>query len=230
VHLHYLQHVPFEGPGCIADWAEANGHQLTATRLHMSEQPPQPAEIDWLIVMGGPMNIYEEEQHPWLAEEKACILAALETKKTVLGICLGAQLIADVLGGPVSSNLEPEIGWFPLTLTEEAVSLPLLAGMPRELQAFHWHGDTFALPPGSTLLASSEACTNQAFLYNSSVLGFQFHLEMRFHDAERLITNCRDEIGYGPYMQTPDEMLAKATHFQEANRQMFTILDRLAAS
>ena len=230
MRIHYLQHVSFEGPGCISDWAAAKGHELSATRLFAGDALPRLFDVDWVVVMGGPMNIYEEERYPWLVNEKKFIQAAIQADKTVLGICLGAQLIADVLGGPVTRNPVGEIGWFPLRLTPAAVDHPLCAGFPHELYAFHWHGDTFALPAGSTLLARSEACTNQAFIYGHRVVGFQFHLEMRFANAQKLIANCRDEIVEGPYMQSPDEMLADNMRFQDANRYMFGVLDHLADS
>jgi GMP synthase-like glutamine amidotransferase len=228
--IHYLQHVPFEGPGCIADWTAARGHTLKATRFFKGDPLPRMADVDWLVVMGGPMGIYDEEEYPWLVAEKTFIREAIQAGKIVLGICLGAQLIADVLGGPVTKNLVREIGWFPLKLTKAAASQLLLAGFSSEMDAFHWHGDTFALPPGSTLLASSAACVNQAFVYDSRVVGFQFHLDMRFDDAQNLVANCQDEIGSGPYMQSPAEILADTARFEKTNRTLFTILDRMAPS
>lgn len=228
MRIHYLQHVPFEGPGCIADWAAAHGHQLSATRLFAGELPPAVSAVDWVVVMGGPMNVYEEDRYAWLADEKAFIRAAIDADKTVLGICLGAQLIADVLGGPVTRNPVGEIGWFPIELTPAGAAHPLLADLPSTLNAFHWHDDTFALPPGSTLLASSEGCTNQAFAYGRRVVGLQFHLEMGFSNAQNLIANCQCEIGDGPYMQRPDDLLADGFCFEDANHFMFSVLDRLA--
>src|SRR5271170_6697939 len=120
MRIHYFQHVPFEGLGCIAQWAAEKEHTVTATRFYLDEPAPNPGEIDWLVVMGGPMNIYEEAEYPWLAREKRFIGEAIRGGKTVIGICLGAQLIADVMGGPVTRNLEKEIGWFPIELTPEA--------------------------------------------------------------------------------------------------------------
>ncbi len=124
------------------------------------------------------MNVYEEAEYPWLAAEKAFIAAAIGAGKPVLGICLGAQLIAAVLGGTVSKGPQPEIGWYPVELTPAGRELPLFAGFPDRFTALHWHGDTFSIPPGATHVASSAACANQAFAYDGGrVVGLQFHLE-----------------------------------------------------
>jgi GMP synthase-like glutamine amidotransferase len=108
--IRYLQHVPFEGPANIGEWARKKGHILTGTHLYNNEVVPSMDQFDWLIIMGGPMNIYEEKKYPWLQSEKQFIKEAIEHRKVVLGICLGAQLITDVLGGKVTSNPEGEIG------------------------------------------------------------------------------------------------------------------------
>ncbi len=192
--IHYFQHVPFEGLGCIEQWATAGGHDLSVTRFHLDEAVPALDEIDWLIVMGGPMNIYEEAEYPWLAREKQFIGQAIQSGKVVLGICLGAQLIADVLGGRVTSNAHKEIGWFPIELTAEATASPLFDFLPPGLAAFHWHGDTFALPQGAVRIARSEACENQAFLHGKSVVGLQFHLEFTSRSLATILPNCEGGI------------------------------------
>ena len=117
MQLHYLQHVPFETIAGIGDWATSRGHTVSGTQL-FAEEFTHPGDFDFLVVMGGPMNIYEEAEYPWLAEEKAFIASAVEAGKLVLGVCLGAQLVADVLGGPVTPGPQPEIGWYPVELTE----------------------------------------------------------------------------------------------------------------
>ncbi len=184
--LHYLQHVPFEGLGIIENWAVSNGFEISCTRLFADEKLPDIGSFDWLVVMGGPMGIYDHEAHPWLMAEKQLIKNTIDAGKTVLGICLGAQLIADVLGAKVYPGPQKEIGWFPLQ-----GSNPLL---PETLTAFHWHGDTFEIPKGATHLASSAACKNQGFIYNGRVVGLQFHLETTPQSMEALIENCGDEL------------------------------------
>jgi len=187
--LHYLQHVPFEGLGIIEDWAKTQDAEISCTRLFAGEQLPDIGSFDWLVVMGGPMGIYDHKEHPWLIAEKEFIKAAIDTGKTVLGICLGAQLIADVLGAKVYPGSQKEIGWFPIQRSEGAPEL-----LPATLTAFHWHGDTFELPAGATRLASSEACKNQGFIYNDRVVALQFHLETTPESMEALIENCAEEL------------------------------------
>src|ERR1051325_8038062 len=160
MRLHYFQHVAFEDLAEIEVWARQNHHTVTATRLYRNEPLPGLGDLDALVVLGGPMNIYEEEEYPWLVEEKRLIGDAIAAGKRVLGICLGSQLIADVLGARVVRNPEKEIGWFPITLTDAAFNLPLLAGLPRTFPVFSWHGDTFPLPHNATHLAASEPCTH----------------------------------------------------------------------
>src|SRR5690606_14426699 len=127
--------------------------------------------------MGGPMNIYEQDIHPWLADEKRLIRAAIDAGKRVLGICLGAQLIADQLGGAVTANAEPELGWLPVQLSDSGRAFACFADFPAEFSAFHWHGDTYALPVDAQCLASTEGCAQQAFSWgNGRVVGRQFHL------------------------------------------------------
>ena len=152
MNIHYLQHVPFEGLGSIANWVGQAGHNLTGSRLYAGEALPDPAALDWLIVMGGPMGVHDERHHPWLTREKQLIEQAIGQEKTVLGICLGAQLIADVLGARVYANEHREIGWFPVRRTSEAADCALGRVLPEQVEVFHWHGDTFDLPAGGKRL------------------------------------------------------------------------------
>ena len=225
--IHYLQHVPFEGPANIATWAQAKGHTITGTPLFSSQDPPAPDKFDWLVVMGGPMNIYEEKEYPWLAKEKKLIELAIQSQKTVLGICLGAQLIADALGGKVYPNQEKEIGWFPVTITNTATQSTVFTGFPQTFTVFHWHGDTFHLPPGAVQIAQSTACPNQAFLYNSRVIGLQFHLESTPESIALLIKNCSHELIPGPYIQPAGALLPTGQSFLQLNRLLYRLLDQM---
>ncbi|MDO8671400.1 MAG: type 1 glutamine amidotransferase, partial [Dehalococcoidia bacterium] len=161
--MHFLQHALFEGPANIVAWAGARGHPVSATALCRGERLPETGDFDWLVIMGGPMNVYEEEEYPWLADEKRLIEKSIAEGKIVLGVCLGAQIIADVLGAPVYKNSDKEIGWHPVFLSQEGRESSVFRGFPDRFVAFHWHGDTFDLPAGCTRLAGSEACQNQAF-------------------------------------------------------------------
>ena len=226
--LHYLQHVPFEGPANIGAWAKSQGWGLSATHLHRGDTLPAVGDFDWLVVMGGPMNIYEDDPYPWLAAEKKFIAKAIEENKIVLGICLGAQLIADVLGGRVVRNRHKEIGWFPVSLEPEGTRSPVFAGFPDQFQALHWHGDTFSLPPGAAMLARSEACPAQAFSYNGGrVLALQFHLESSPESVGLLIQNCSDELVDGEYIQKADAILEKAENFSAIHDSMRRLLENM---
>jgi len=226
--IHYLQHVPFEGLGSIEAWAARNNHTVGVTRLYKGETAPALDSFHFLVVMGGPMNIYEHERHPWLVSEKDFIGRAIESDKPVLGVCLGAQLIADVLGAKVHAGAHKEIGWFPITLTPEAEEQGLAGVFGKTLTVMHWHGDTFTIPEGAVRLAQSEACPNQGFVWQERVMGLQFHLETTRESLRALIENSMDELVEAPYIQTPDEMLAQDRPFARINQVMDRVLDYLA--
>jgi GMP synthase-like glutamine amidotransferase len=175
--IHIFQHVPYEGPAKIEAWLKEQGHELKFSRLYESSRIPLLKSIQGLVIMGGPMGVNDEEKYPWLKLEKAFIKKALEAGLPVLGVCLGAQLMAAALGAKVYANKEKEIGWWELKLTPEGVESGLL-GEAKAPQAFHWHGDTFDLPLGATRLAKSADCLNQAFSWGQKALGLQFHLEV----------------------------------------------------
>ena len=224
MRVHWLQHADFEDLGCIAPWLADAGHTVSGTRLYAGETPPDVSAFDALIVMGGPMNIYEYAQYPWLRGEKALIRAAVDAGKRVLGICLGAQLLADVLGGRVTRNADSEIGWFPLDLSAAGRASPLFADLPETFTGFHWHGDTYALPPGALCLATSAACAQQAFALGKRVLGLQFHLEVTRSNAEEWFHH--EQPRPARYVQTPEHILAQRDSFEENNRWMRAILGR----
>ena len=178
--------------------------------------------------MGGPMNIYETEIYPWLTPEKEAIRAAIDEGIPVIGICLGAQLIADTIGAKVTRNSEKEIGWFPVRLTQKTLSDPLFKGFPQSFDAFHWHGDTFSIPEGATAMGESDATKNQGFIVRNGTqlaVGFQFHLESTELSIRRLIENCSDELIDARYIQKKDK-LSKDT--SEINRLMAQFMDNLS--
>lgn len=225
MRIHWLQHADFEDLGCIAPWLAAHRHTVTGTPLQAGAIPPPVADFDALIVMGGPMNIYEYEAHPWLRTEKALIRAAIAQGRRVLGICLGAQLIADVLGGPVRRNDEPEIGWFPVELSAASRAEPAFADLPPRFTAFHWHGDTYALPPGAVCLAHSEACAQQAFSWDGGrVIGLQFHLEVTRDNAIEWLRH--ETLTPSRHVQAPEAILADVAAFTANNAAMRAILAR----
>ncbi len=152
------------------------------------------------------MNIYQDDLYPWLAKEKSYIRGAIAAGKHVIGVCLGAQMIADALGATVSPSANKEIGWFPIRPSENCPdSLPL----PDELRVLHWHGDMFEIPEGAQPVAFSDACSNQGFLYQDRLLALQCHLEMTPQSLALLIAARRHELVDAPYIQSTDTMLAE---------------------
>lgn len=230
MRIQCLLHVPFEGPAAIGDWAAARGHSLASTPLYAGAALPSQADFDWLVVMGGPMGVHDEGAYPWLAEEKAFLRESIEAGKTIVGVCLGAQLLADVLGGRVYRGPEKEIGWFPIELTAEGEATEPFASLPQTFEVFHWHGDTFELPPGAVRLASSAICANQAFLYDGRVLGLQFHLESTPASVRDIIVNCADELVDASYVQGAERMQSAGDDdYRRLHSALFAILDRLSA-
>lgn len=228
MRLHVLQHVPFEGLGHIDSWIRRRGHRLTLSRLYEGAKLPDPEAFDRLVILGGPMNIHEEAAYPWLVEEKALIRAALAAGKSAVGICLGAQLLADGLGSRVYAGSHREIGWFPVRLTAAGQRTALTEGLPAVTTVFHWHDDTFDLPPGAVHLFESEACANQAFLLDNRILGLQFHLESTPETVQQLLTHCRDELIPGPFIQGVAQIADTVPErFARINNLLETLLDRL---
>ena len=226
--IHYFQHVPFEGLGSIEDWISLNGHSLTVTKLFEKAEFPEISDIDWLIVMGGPMNVYNEKQFPWLKGEKRFIRRAIDAGKTVLGICLGSQLVSAALGAKVYKNMENEIGWFDIELTPLAQSGNLFFDMGNRINVFHWHGDTFDLPESAIHLASSACTKNQAYIYKNKVLALQFHLEPTLDSLMQMIEGGRDELKKGKYIQTEKDILRNKRLIDPGREILFTLLSRLA--
>ncbi|HEX4132241.1 MAG TPA: type 1 glutamine amidotransferase [Pirellulales bacterium] len=229
MRVHHLQHVPFEGLGSIEPWLLEAGHRVSRTRQFAGERPPSVDDFDWLIVMGGPMGANDDAKLTWMTPEKALIRQAIDAGKRVLGVCLGAQLLAAVLGAKVFKNVEREIGWFDVERAPDATKHRLGEVLPKRAEVFHWHGDTFDLPKGATLLASSIACRNQAFALGDKVLALQFHLEMTPDLAAALVDHCADELEPRPYIQTGEQMLAVPERFARGNAMMNKVLEVLAA-
>ncbi|GHB98157.1 type 1 glutamine amidotransferase [Cerasicoccus arenae] len=205
MRAHYLQHVPFEGLGSIERWLQKASYEITCTKLYDNEALPPLDGIDLLIVMGGPMSVNDEPKYPWLVSEKAFVRGAIAAGKATLGICLGAQLIASALGSEVKANPVKEIGWLPIEAAN--IDRPDVFQFPPVVGVFHWHGETFSLPEGATLTASSQGCVNQAFQIGANVIGLQFHLETTSATAQAIVENCRDELVDGPYVQSEERIL-----------------------
>ncbi len=226
IHIHCFQHVPFETPAAITNWIVAHGFSLTTTHLYLNEPVPPLNGIDWLLVMGGPMNIYEEDQYNWLAAEKQFIKSAIAGGKVVIGICLGAQLIADALGAKVYKNEDKEIGWWQVELTEDALQNEWGNIFPEVFTVYQWHGDTFDIPDGCIHIIESAVCQNQAFTKNNLVYAFQFHLEMTTESIVALIENCGNELEPPThYIQTAEQMIVGTSNLEKSQKMLYQFLD-----
>ena len=229
IKIHCFQHVDFEGLACIGNWIEKKGHAVNYTRFYENYSVPECDDYDWLIIMGGPMSVNDEGEFPWLVDEKRAIKEAIGKDKTVIGICLGSQLIANVLGEEIYKNPEKEIGWFDITLNGPNGDENILNALASsQIKVFHWHGETYKIPANSIHLAYSACCENQAFLYREKVLGLQFHLEVTEQSIRTMVENGRNELVSGKYIQSEKELLGQSASVESNNKLMFQILDNLA--
>ena len=224
-----LQHVPFEGVGHMQGWLDARGAELHYTRFFLPDaRLPEVAGLDLVIAMGGPMSVNDEASLPWLVEEKRFLRAALAADVPVLGICLGAQLIASAMGATVRSNGIAEIGWFPLQ--GSAVTGAECFRFPETFDSFHWHGETFELPEGAVHLAASAACRNQGFQLGRRAIGLQFHPEITAEIVADLLRECGDELVPGAYVMPAAELAAvPAEAYQPGQALTARLLDYLTA-
>lgn len=198
----------------IKDWADKMGHTIEIHRTYLNELPRKKS-FDLLIILGGPMSA--NDTFPWLESEKKFIRESIDDGCMIMGICLGAQLIAKVLGATVTKNPEVEIGWFPVRCAVNFLS--------SDLEVFHWHSETCSLPEGTQLLASSIACKNQAFAYEDTVLGIQFHLEMNEASLRDILENCKSELVGGTYIQSEDEILSRKDLIVRCKEELYDLLD-----
>jgi len=217
MRAHIFQHLPFEKPGSIEPWLRNTGYDISFTFFYENPGLPSINDIDFLIIMGGSMSVNDEEKHPWLIMEKQFIREMIAAGKPVLGICLGSQMIASALGAKVYPNKEKEIGWFPVIgikpLPQSCFQFPV------SFTPLHWHGETFDLPAGAVLLATSEACKNQAFQYGKKVLAIQFHPEANRETLEDFCFHFKKELVPGRFIQSEEDIQAvgsgKMTEMQQ---------------
>lgn len=208
MRIHYLQHVDFEGPAAVADWAAQSGHTITGSHLYRDEAFPALDAFDLLVILGGPMSVNDEHEHGWLREEKQLVRQAIESNRAVLGICLGAQMIASALGARIYRAQEKEIGWFPVQrVTTEGTG----ALFPAHFTPLHWHGETFDLPRGAVRLAETNAVPNQAFQIGDRAIGLQFHIEATPRSVQTLVENAAQDIQQGKPFQQPAQQILEQT-------------------
>ncbi|WP_263144444.1 type 1 glutamine amidotransferase [Pseudomonas sp. RIT-PI-AD] len=222
-----LQHVPFEGPGRIAQWLELRPVQARLYPLYADPELPALDEFDLLIVLGGPMSVHDEVEWPWMSAEKRLIHQALMARKRLLGICLGGQLLAEALGAQVQVAEQAEIGWWPLEKRPEAAGSPLGRMLPQRLMALHWHGETFDLPAHAIPLFGSEACVNQGFVWSERAVGLQCHLESTPESLEQLLDACPEDMQRQGAVQDRASIRDGMPHCGSMAPTLFRLLDYL---
>lgn len=224
MHVHVLQHVAFEGIGSMAGWLATRQAHVSATRFFESPVLPDLSGLDLVIIMGGPMSVNDEDLYPWLADEKQFLRQAMKRHIPIVGVCLGAQLIASTLGARVFPGREKEIGWYDI----EGLPTPNALRLPKRLRVLHWHGETFDLPENAIHLARSTACENQAFQYGDNVIGLQFHLEATPETMAAMVSCCGDELIPGPYVQSAKDITAPENqNFEAVNAAMDAVLEHV---
>jgi GMP synthase-like glutamine amidotransferase len=224
--IHVLIHADFERPGYIDLWAKNNNFELV--RINCWESPvfPEIDDVDRLLIMGGPMGVYETDKYVWLKDELVFIKKAIDAGKRVLGICLGSQLIAAAMGSKVYPMQHKEIGWFMITWNKAALMHNLTKGVSRKTKVFHHHGDTFDLPQNATRMASSEGCVNQAYVIGKHVLALQFHLEI----IPELLADMMKhggELTPGPFVQTKERIDEGIYDAMQNHADLATILENV---
>jgi GMP synthase-like glutamine amidotransferase len=229
LNIHCFIHVPYEGPAVIADWAKEHGHSLHFTRFHEDGQLPERESVDLLVIMGGPMSVYDDHIHPWLQEETEWVGEFIAAGKPVIGICLGAQIIAAALGAEVHPGPYKEIGWFNLRFLPCLGDYRICRELPSVRKVFHWHGDTFTLPEGADRIAESKAFSNQGFILNGRIIALQFHLEVTPASVKALLEHGREALTEGPFIQDAPMILAEKEIYRENQQLMYSFMNYLAA-
>ncbi|PWV95573.1 GMP synthase-like glutamine amidotransferase [Paenibacillus cellulosilyticus] len=223
-----LKHFEFDDTMALEDWASHGGHHLQIVDPSKGLHEAWLTTTDLLVILGGPMSAYDDAKLDWLAPEKRFITRAIAQDKKILGICLGAQMLAELLGGSVHRHEAKEIGWHRITRTSE--QHPWLDDLPAEFHSFQWHGDTYVLPTGARRLAESEACGQQAFAWGDRVLALQFHLETTPACIDQMLTRWANELTAAPYVQDSTRIRSETNRSEASFRMLHSILDRIAAS
>ncbi|MGB9629989.1 MAG: type 1 glutamine amidotransferase [Thermodesulfobacteriota bacterium] len=189
-----IKHIDIEGPGLIENILYREKIPFHILNLEKGVSLPDVDDFSHMIILGGPMGVYEEDKYPFLRDEDIFIKESINTGKHILGICLGAQLIAKALGAKVFRAPVKEIGWYNILLTEDGLRDPIFSEFPQQFPAFQWHGDTFELPYGARLLATSSPITHQAFRYDKNIYALQFHLEVTWEIIEEWMEAYEEEF------------------------------------
>jgi GMP synthase-like glutamine amidotransferase len=216
-----FQHAEGEWIGSMTDWFADKDFQLQTYRLDLNESLPTVEQFDWLLIMGGPMSAYDEDIHPWLVAEKKIIKEAIESDKTILGICLGGQLIASSMGVDVYRNTEQEVGWHAITKTD-----PCATWMPDTLVPLSWHYDCFDLPNGAIPFATSAVTPYQGFKLGENVWALQFHLEAQDNTVSSFLALDDEGLPLGEYVQSEAEMFS-TQHLEQSRQAIYSLLEQM---
>lgn len=223
-----IQHVPFETPGFVIEWAKMRKKPLHIVHCYDEQPFPDISQLKLIVIMGGPMSVHDEKIYPWIVQEKQFIEKAIRAEKKIIGICLGAQLIADVMGAKVYGNAHREIGWFEVSKVPSKSIIDDI--LPDRFQAFHWHGETFDIPQGAERIAETPACCNQAFTYEQRILGMQFHLEITEEGVKSLLSCCAGEMTCGgSFVQNETEIINALNRIRSAHGLMNALLNRFSS-
>lgn len=221
MRINILQHTPNEGPGSIRTWAEEHGHAVYTYHPYQFNILPDAEATDMLVILGGPMS--PNDDLPWISQERELIAELLQRKVPIFGACFGAQQITKALGGEITKAPAKEVGWAPIYLQSDVI-----ADLPSELLALHWHEEMFNTPSGAQLLFSSAAVRNQGFVLNHRVVGLQFHFEPQANDVREIVVNDAQYIAGSVLGQTVADILAVPV--PEANKKaMYQILNYITA-
>lgn len=229
MRLLLLEHDPVEpSPSNVILWAGKTNHSVKVLEVFTGEPYPSPDEFEWLMVMGGSQHAWDEKANPWLRSEKEFLSKTLASGKIVLGICFGAQLLAEALGGRVFPNPCPEIGWRDVSLTPEGKESFLFQALPDPFLTFHWHSDHFTLPPECRRLAFSDPTVNQAFILpGRPVVGIQFHPEYTRDMVSSYALRYGHEWVEGPYVAGKEKTLKQTERIRDTYWLMEALLDRM---
>lgn len=228
MRLHVIQHNTLPDHVAFERWAEDEEHKLTRNNMLNDTTLPNIDDFDWLIILGGIMDTHEEETYPWLVDEKKLIRQAIDANKIVLGICLGAQLVAEVLGAEVRKNEHAELGWHGVHRTDDAINSEVFSTFPIFMSVFQWHYYMFDLPEGAARIFENEAAPNQAFEYNGRVIATQFHPEYDADCIRQLVTEHGDNMPEGPYIQPKEQIMTEHCLLREADALIDLLLTNIA--
>jgi GMP synthase (glutamine-hydrolysing) len=227
MRIHTIIHASFEKAGVIESWAINQGHDFSSTHTYKSEKLPDASTIDFLVIMGGPQSPTELDEYPYLRDEINLTKEVINQNKAVLGVCLGAQIIAESLGAKTERSPNKEIGVYPILLTKDGESDPIFKMFPKSFDVMHWHNDMPGIPQGGVLLAHSEGCPRQAIRYGDRVYGLQCHMEMTRELIKGMVEHCKGDLKPGKYVQDATQLVEN--DMSEINNKMILILDHLAA-